>query len=254
MELKGEGINVIPQQGMFFPERARKSPQEVKAIEEAQQATEGALKVGLQLLRAGPTTSEHVRAAIEEHLFKKGYEARGTIVASGAQAADPHEVGSGPIQQGVPIVIDIFPRSKTTRYWGDLSRTVCLGSVPPPVQKMYDTVLAAQELAFSMLRPGVQGSDIQHKVEEFFVQKGYPATHDDTPRGFIHGVGHSVGLDIHESPAISRSGGRLEEGNVLTVEPGLYYPEGSVRIEDVVVITKDGFRNLTRASKQCRLN
>ncbi|MBC7836217.1 aminopeptidase P family protein [Acetobacteraceae bacterium] len=236
----------------LFPERGIKTKEEVAWIEEAQRATEAALTVGLTVLRTPGATSESVRKAIDAHLFDAGYDAKETIVAGGTQAADPHEQGKGPLRKGETIVIDIFPRSRKTRYFADMTRTVCIGEPSVKLQKMYDAVLGAQELIFSMLKPGIPGQDIQGVVEKFFQAQGFPRTETQgAPEGFIHGVGHSVGLELHERPSINNSNDVLREGNVVTIEPGLYYRDvGGVRIEDIVLITKDGYRNLTNFPKQ----
>lgn len=176
------------------------------------------------------------------------------IVAGGRQAACPHEAGHGVLKAGEAIVLDVFPRNARTGYWGDLTRTVSKGAPKSRViAAMWRATLDAQRLALGMVRPGAKGGDIQAAVEEFFAKAGFPAdfSKPGKERGLIHGVGHGVGLDIHEAPRISHGAGALEEGNVVTVEPGLYDPElGGVRIEDTVVVTKDGARMLARLAKR----
>ncbi len=248
-ETKGFSFDIV---SSLFLERAVKTKKEVSWIEEAQRTVEGAMKKGIAAVKKHGATSESVRKTIDKYLFDAGYDAKDTIAAGGPQAADPHEGGSGPLKKGEAIVIDIFPRSRKTRYFADMTRTVCIGKPHTKLQKMYDAVLHAQELAFSMLRPGVMGSDIQKAVEGLFAKEGFARSEEGpSPQGFIHGVGHSVGLEIHERPSINLSGNVLEEGNVVTVEPGLYYRDiGGVRIEDMVLITKNGYRNLTNFKKQ----
>lgn len=225
-----------------------------------QRAVEVAMATGVAYIRTNPhPTSEKTRALIESTLRELGCESpEGVIVVGGKEGANPHAIGHGALLPEQPIVIDIFPRSKKTKYFADMSRTVCLGTPSLELKKMYDAVREAQELAFRMLGPGVEGADIQQAVEHFFEKKGfkrkgiYPGKDKWLAReGFIHSVGHGVGKEIHEPPFLSARGGTLKEGVVVTVEPGLYYPNiGGIRIEDMVLITKDGYKNLTRFSKE----
>ena len=190
---------------------------------------------------------------IERALLDRGCSAEGTIVAAGPNGARPHDVGSGPLRAGVPIVIDVFPRDKQTGYWGDVTRTVVRGRASEPVRRMYRTVLAAQKLALSMVRPGVESAAVQRAVEDFFRESGF-VTRLSPPgreKGFIHSVGHGVGLDIHESPGLRNEPGTISAGNVLTVEPGLYEPGlGGVRIEDTVAVVPGGYKILASFPKK----
>ena len=172
----------------------------------------------------------------------------GTIAAPGPQGADPHCQGYGPIHAEEPIVMDVFPRDARTGYFGDLTRTVVKGTAPDIVRKTFETVRDAQQLAFGMIRAGVPGTDPHLAVEEFFKKSGYETDRNSTPaRGFFHGLGHGIGLEIHEEPRLSLSCKEpLQAGNVVTVEPGLYYPEwGGIRIEDDVLVTENGCEKLS---------
>jgi Xaa-Pro aminopeptidase len=201
-----------------------------------------------RLLHAGrPLTSASLKELIERTLLAAQCVAEDTIVAVGPQGARPHDAGSGPLRAGVPVVIDIFPRDKETGYWGDITRTVVRGPAPPAIRRMHRAVLAAQKLALAMIRPGVEVRAVQRAVEEHFRKMGYETSlaPPGRERGFIHGVGHGVGLDIHEAPGLRHESGRLRAGHVVTVEPGLYYPGiGGVRIEDTVVVTRTGHKIL----------
>jgi len=184
----------------------------------------------------------------------------GAICAPGAQAAYPHQIGTGPLHEGEPIVMDIFPQHKQTRYWADMTRTVSKGQPSAEIRKIYDVVKRAQDAGMKALRAGVTGREVHELVEDIIWQAGYDTMRpgqkkdpsDPTPRGFIHSTGHGVGLEIHEAPAISRSGTRpLVAGDVVTIEPGVYDPIiGGVRLEDMLVITDSGARNLTQAPRE----
>jgi Xaa-Pro aminopeptidase len=238
-----------------------KTPEQVAAIEETQRAVEAAMARVVSYLRdSAQPSAEVAHAFIDGELKARGCESpEGHIVACGPAGAEPHEAGRGLIRRGEPIVIDIYPRSKTSGYFADMTRTVCLGQPPDKLQYMYDAVLRAQELALSIVKPGVKCSDIQSAVENLFVLAGFETSGKGTEfayaEGFVHGVGHGVGLDIHEAPRIGRaSADVLEEGDVVTIEPGLYYKDiGGVRLEDMVLVTAGGSRNLTVFPKEFQI-
>ena len=264
--LERGGVEVRLACAPAFPGRAVKSPREIAAIAKSQRAAVAALRAALDgiraaeispaglLTRAGKIlTAEFVKVLIERTLLDRNCSAEGTIVAVGPQGARPHDVGSGPLRAGVPIVIDIFPRDKETGYWGDITRTVVRGPAPEAVRRMHRDVLAAQKLALAMVRPGVESRAVQRAVEEFFRAAGHETrlAPPGSECGFIHSVGHGVGLDIHESPGLRNEPGRLRAGNVVTVEPGLYYPGlGGVRIEDTVLVTPAGHKVLATFPKK----
>jgi Xaa-Pro aminopeptidase len=169
-------------------------------------------------------------------------------------------IGSGPIRAHEPVVMDIFPQHKETRYYADMTRTVSKGAPPAEIVRMYEVVMRAQEVGIKALRPGITGREVHELVEDVIFAAGYDTLRagqkhkpdDPVTRGFIHGTGHGVGLEIHEAPNIGRSGtSPLAIGDVVTVEPGIYDPDvGGVRLEDMLVITSEGSRNLTRAPRQ----
>ena len=254
-----------PKAGNFFPERELKSAAEVCKITNALRMAEAGLAAGLRVLRASkiartgrlvfcsePLTSERLRAVIDGAILQLGGIASHTIVAGGKQGCDPHEPGHGPLLANQPIILNIFPRAQNTGYFGDLTRTVVRGHASEAARKLYATVLAGQELAFRKMRPRVPTAEVHRAVQEFFKAEGY-ATGRRAGRmqGFFHGTGHGLGLDIHEAPRMGvNSTGNLTPGQVITVEPGLYYPGlGGVRLEDVAVVTKTGTRNLTLSQK-----
>ena len=266
--LRELGYELKVRQDPFFPQRTIKRADEVEAIHRCQQATEECMRFvidrlkrseirgnGLVLASGEPQTSERLRREARRFLLDRGFLAKAIIIAGGDQGCDPHDDGSGPLPANRPIIIDIFPRSLETRYWGDMTRTVVRGQASAAVKKLYRDVLAAQETAFELLRPGAHGKDVHQAVIDSFDANGNPTEEREGRKvGFIHGTGHGVGLDIHEMPRIGKVGSPLEEGQVVTVEPGLYYPgTGGVRIEDLVVITGNGYRNLTTFPKELEI-
>ena len=191
-------------------------------------------------------TSERVRRAIEIMLLSEGYKGAPPIVSCGGQAALPHEIGHGPLRPGETIIIDVFPRSMETYYHADQTRSVVNGPISDDIRRMHSAVADAVEMTLEGIRPGVDGAMLHKKIQDHFLRSGFETeTVDGKPQGFFHGTGHGVGLEVHESPRISEVSQILEEGDVVTVEPGLYYPDiGGIRIEELVVVTADGCRNL----------
>jgi Xaa-Pro aminopeptidase len=196
-------------------------------------------------------TAERLRLQIQKFLLERECLAAEVIVAPGDQGSDPHQRGKGPLLAGRTIVLDIFAQSMPHRYWGDMTRTVVRGRATDAVRRLYRDVEDAQALAFSLIRAGADGTGIHEAVVRHFQERG----HENGERrgrktGFIHGTGHGLGLEIHEAPRLGKVGTRLCAGNVVTVEPGLYYPGvGAVRLEDAVVVTRTGCRNLNRFPK-----
>ena len=197
---------------------------------------------GILRLEGKPLTAERIRQAMREEILPLGCIDEDTIVAPGDQATDPHEMGHGPIRAGQFIVIDFFPRSLETGYWGDLTRTYWRGELSDEQRRMYRAVRKIQALTRRRIVPGADGGEIHRKVCDFFRDCGYETgMRDGRAYGFFHGTGHGVGLEIHEGPVLGRASSPLAENMVVTDEPGLYYPGlGGVRIEDTVVVTPRG--------------
>jgi Xaa-Pro aminopeptidase len=243
--------------------RAVKTDEEIEHVRAAQAANESAMAAAERLLRAadvaddgsgtlryeGETlTSERVKKEIEVALLREGCALDETIVACGSDAADPHDRGSGPLRAETPIIVDIFPRSKATKYHADMSRTFSVGDPGETVREWFDLTHEALEAALDAVEPGATGEAVHAAACDVYEDAGHPTLRSDptTETGFIHSTGHGVGLDVHEQPHVSPGGGELEPGHVITVEPGLYDPDvGGVRIEDLVVVTEDGYENLT---------
>jgi Xaa-Pro aminopeptidase len=263
-ELKKLGIKLKPRTS-FFPKREIKSADEVRKISAALTMAEVGMAEGMQALRLSkigrnrqliyrglPLTSERLRAVIDCAILQARGMAGNTIVAGGKQGCDPHERGHGRLRANEPIIIDIFPRSQKTGYFGDITRTVVRGRANETVKKLYDTVFQGQKIALQKVRAGTSTAEIHQCVQQFFKQRGYSTgKRNGRMEGFFHGTGHGLGLEVHEAPRMgATSTGNLKAGQVVTVEPGLYYPEiGGVRLEDVAFVTANGAKNLTRFEK-----
>ena len=263
-DLRSRGLRVQVKRGPFFDQREKKSTQEVRHIRDSVHVAEVGLHAAVKLLRRAKIgkdrylyvngrrlTTEEVKSCVNTTIMAQGWVPSHTIVASGNQCCDPHNEGSGPLKAHTSIIFDIFPRSQKTGYFGDLSRTVVRGRAGERLKEAYVAVHQGQELAFRMIRDGVQGQDIHERILRLFQERGFPTGKiAGRMQGFFHGTGHGLGLDIHEPPRISSGESTLRTGHVVTVEPGLYYPGmGGVRLEDVVVVTQRGNQNLTRYPK-----
>jgi Xaa-Pro aminopeptidase len=265
-ELARNRIRVLATNGLFWPEREAISAKEVEMIGHALRITEKGLKRAIEVLKAskpGPgkrlhwsgktLTSERLRAEIDSTILHAGGIPIGTIVAGSDQACDPHERGFGPLYANSLIILDVFPRDAKTGYFGDMTRTVLRGRASEAQRKLWETVKAGQALALRKIKAGVDGMTIHKAIQKFFAERGFPTeVCKGRHVGFFHGTGHGLGLEIHEYPRLQKV--TLKDRQVLTVEPGLYYPGlGGVRQEDVVVVTKTGCRILSRFSKQLEI-
>jgi Xaa-Pro aminopeptidase len=258
-ELESKKIRLQPTNGLFWPEREAKSESELRLMRKALEITEAGMARGIEVLKRSKPgkaeklewsgmvlTSELLRAEIDTAVLRAGGLPANTIVAGGDQACDPHERGHGPLKANSLIIIDIFPRSATSGYFGDLTRTVVRGRASEEQRRLWETVNEGQALALKKMKPGIDGLKLHKEVKQFFADRGYPTqVRDGRQTGFFHGTGHGLGLEIHEHPRFQKTVFKI--GQVLTVEPGLYYPGlGGVRTEDVVAITKSGIRMLSR--------
>ena len=254
--LRGEGIELAIATEPLFPQRNIKDATEIENVRRAMRATEAGMETAIEGLRAADVrdgvlflngdvlTSERLRRMVHQTLMDCDSIGEHTIIAGGDQGCDPHQVGFGPLHAGETIIIDIFPRDEASGYYGDLTRTVCKGPASKPLQHLYETVLAAQQLGLDHIHPGAEGHLIHESIQRFFDDAGYETGEKDGyMQGYIHSTGHGLGLEIHEGPRIGPRGDVLESGHVVTMEPGLYYRGlGGVRIED-------GYENLCRLPK-----
>jgi Xaa-Pro aminopeptidase len=233
-----------------FPQRAVKTAAELREIRAVQKATEAAITAVRDVLAAStvkekkahykgkPLTSEHLKRVAAIKLAEYNCSCPDMIISSGKQTALPHHRGSGVIREG-SVIVDIFPQSHESRYFADCTRTFVIGKTPKHFDERFDAIAAVQQAAQQLLTHGAHNVD--GMTRSVFTDLGF-ATDGRAGTGYIHGLGHGVGLEIHENPRLS---GKVVEGNVVTVEPGLYYDYG-IRLENIGVVKKNGFTNFTK--------
>ncbi|MGE5059839.1 MAG: M24 family metallopeptidase [Betaproteobacteria bacterium] len=259
-QLRAKGFSVQIRRDPFWPERETKNRVEVAQITESLRIARLGLEAGIRMLKRTRTkrdgylyvngtrlTSEILKTAVNTTIMAQGWLPSHTIISSGNQCVDPHHEGSGPIRANSSIIFDIFPRSQHNGYFGDLSRTVVRGRASDKLKEIYATVQAGQQIGYEQIRHGVNGKEVHQNILALFESRGFHTGRiNGRMQGFFHGTGHGLGLDIHEPPRIAPVDAILRVGHVVTVEPGLYYLGiGGVRLEDVVVVTAKGNRNLT---------
>jgi len=250
----GEFCSVTVDGGTVLSMRAKKTRSEIRCLKNVQAVTQTAMghavslikratvKKGILYFEGKPLTSEYIKYTMHCILLEHGCSAEDTIVSCGEDTAIPHMTGTGPLRADEPIIIDLFPLHENSGYYADMTRTFVKGEPSPEILEMYTTLCEAKHLAVSRIKSGISGADLHQLVVDFFKERGY----DSNTRGFVHNLGHGVGLQIHELPTVGPSGKTLETGNVITIEPGLYYPgTGGVRLEDIGAVTKNGFDNFT---------
>ena len=270
--LRAHDVDVRPRTDLYQRQRRIKTHEEVAWITRAEDAAMAATQAAIDVIAAAdirdgllshdgrPLSGQDLVVRVESTLLELGCGTEDTICCGGPESADPHRATSDVLRVGLPIVLDIFPYDKRTRYWGDMTRTVVRGAPPPEVERMWDAVLEAQQAGLDAVRPGASGRDVHFACSDVFKEHGYgslakPYRDIKSAARFIHGTGHGLGLEIHEFPRIGDVDVTLEVGDVITVEPGLYDPQfGGIRIEDLVVVTEEGCRNLTPLPKVFHLD
>jgi len=270
-EIQRAGIAVECDTNLGVSDRRSKDEQELAALREAQAVTEAAVRLacvtiaqaharadGVLLHGGEALTSERVRALVDIFLLERGYLNAEAIVAGGPQGADCHDRGAGPLRTGQPVIVDIFPRNRASRYWGDCTRTVVHGQVPAEIARMHAAVVEAKAAAIAVIRAGVTGEQVHAATAGVMARHGFPMglPPQAAPAsycGMVHGTGHGVGLDVHEPPLLDKGGPALVVGDVLTVEPGLYcHALGGIRVEDMVAVTATGCENFNRLPEGLR--
>jgi Xaa-Pro aminopeptidase len=261
--LRANGIEIVVERDLFDDRRRSKNETEIAGIRRAQRACEAALDAARELLRdartngAGlelggqPLTCERIKRVIEDVFADHEVEGSDMIVAHGPQTAVGHNAGSGQIAPNEPIVFDLFPKDKSTGCYSDMTRTYVVGEPSDEVREWYALVKRALETSTAGVKPGVNGRALFELVCNQFHEAGYKTQLNKEPGevledGFFHSLGHGVGLEVHELPSMGRSGQDLVPGDVITIEPGLYRSGyGGLRLEDIVLVTKDGYEVLT---------
>jgi Xaa-Pro aminopeptidase len=240
--------------------RKRKEPWELDAIRSVGARTEEVVDAVRAMLREAERgramTLGDLKRVVSQEIARLGMiEDHETILSQGRDAGVPHSRGdaSAPLRASVPLVLDIFPADKSSGYFVDFTRTFCIGPIPDELRRVHAEVLEAFTLVRDAVRPGTLAASYQHLVCDFFEARGHATqrSHPKTFEGYVHGLGHGVGLDVHELPSFSLVASnldRVEEGDVLAIEPGLYFPdrELGVRIEDTFVVTGGGVESLCR--------
>jgi Xaa-Pro aminopeptidase len=251
--LRAEGIELELQRELFDLRRRTKTPAELAGIRRAQAAAEAGMSAAAGLLRGGgPVTCEEVKAAIDAAFMAGGCSCDEFIVSHGPQSAIGHHMGAGAILPGEPIVIDIWPRDRESACFSDMTRTFVIGEPSDELVEWHRLVKEALDCSLELIRPGASGRSVFDAACEVFEAAGYKTPRTKEPgsaldHGFYHGLGHGVGLKVHEAPGMGlASQEALQAGDVITVEPGLYRPDlGGCRLEDLVLVTENGYENLT---------
>ena len=255
--LRANGLELTPDREFFDQRRRVKNDTELEGIRRAQRAAEAGMDAARDLFRraqqsngsllvdGNPLTSERVKLAIQDAFAQHGCSAEEFIVSHGAQSAIGHDMGSGEIRAGEPIVIDLWPKDAETACYADMTRTYCIGDIPDELRDYHRVVKESLDRSFEAIRAGAKGPDVYAESCEPFHRAGHKTLLNKDPGeviedGYFHSLGHGVGLEVHEQPGLARAGEDLVAGDVVTLEPGLYRRGwGGCRLEDLVLV-KDG--------------
>lgn len=266
--LREEGLTIKPMFDVIEKARETKDADEVGEIRAVQAAAEEVMAEAIDLIanaeadtkgtlfvkkdgKKETLTVGKVKSFFGHKFLDHGCVTEEIIVARGPKGADPHHFGDprDKLKANQPIILDVYPRSIQKRYWTDMTRTIVKGRAPEKVKKMFGAVLEAKNASMDALQAGALGSDVYNLCCDVLEKAGYETTRGgkQIKRGFTHGLGHGVGLDLHEGPSLNELYKfSLKEHCIVTVEPGLYDPDvGGVRIEDLVEVRKGRCNNLT---------
>lgn len=251
----GIAVEYSPDLGVL--DRRCKDPQEIEWLAEAQRVTEEAILMACQLVArasadkegllqyGGQTLScELLQRKIAEFLLDRQYQSpHGMIVATTPHTSDCHGKGSGPLKTGEAVIIDVFPVSSTSRYYGDCTRTVVHGDPSDTMVRMHAAVVAAKQAATAAAQAGVSADTVHSATKSKIVEHGFRFARGEIADDPVmpHGTGHGVGLEVHEPILLDDNGGTLLAGEALTIEPGLYSKKyGGVRVEDLIIVSPVG--------------
>jgi Xaa-Pro aminopeptidase len=261
--LRERGVTVQADRTPFEMRRRLKDERQLAGIRAAQLATEAAFARAVEVLGAsspgsdglvfeGETlTAERLTGELEDVLRAHGCEGEPPLVGNGPTGANVHEHGKGPIRPHESVIIDIFPRHIASRYHADMTRTFCFGEAPGQLRHMHATVYEALRASEEAIAAGVNGKAVWEAACTAIEAGGYRTTRgladgESLDEDFFHGLGHGVGVEVHEAPNMGLAGDDLMVGDVVTIEPGVYRKGfGGVRLEDLGVVTEGGCDILT---------
>jgi Xaa-Pro aminopeptidase len=261
--LRAAGVQLTVARELFVERRRAKTPQQLEGVRKATRAAEAATAAIARCLRetaqvdgvvhyeGRPLTSERLKVAAAEAFVASGAVADEFIVAHGEQTCIGHHMGSGTILVGEPITVDLWPRDPESGFHTDMTRTFVVGEVSDELRAYHRLCEEALAKAVAAIRPGVRGSELHTLASQVFEAGGFRSQLSKQPGevlldGFFHGLGHGVGLEVHEAPQLDLSGGELVAGDVVAVEPGCYRQGyGGVRLEDLVLVTESGSEVIT---------
>jgi Xaa-Pro aminopeptidase len=270
--LREDGVELTVDQKLFDDRRRRKSAHELDGIRQAQRAAEAGFVAARDVLRRAepsngglsldgkPVTSELLKEHALAAFLANGAVAEEMIISHGPQTAVGHDMGSGPIAADDVVLFDLFPVHMASGCFADMTRTVAVGNAPDEIHEWHALCREALDLACAEIRPGANGRDVNKLVDDFFAERGFPTllTKEDgevLADGYYHSLGHGVGLEVHESPSLGPIGDELVAGDVITIEPGLYRRGfGGVRVEDLLLVTEDGYERLTDCPYELELS
>jgi Xaa-Pro aminopeptidase len=261
--LREQGIRLSVDHELFMDRRRAKSNYELAGIRRAMRAAEAGTRLVAERLRAAeprdgmafldgePLTCERLQSEVQVTFIEHGANADELIVAHGPQTCTGHHMGSGAIGWEEPITVDLWPRDRASACFCDMTRTFVAGPVSDELRTYHRLCKEALDRAVAAVRPGVTGDELHRIASEVFEAAGQPTRLSKRPgevllNGFFHGLGHGVGLEVHEPPHLDLGGEALVAGDVIAIEPGCYRQGyGGVRLEDLVLVTGDGAETIT---------